>query len=42
MAEATRQHHQLATGKGANKGKGEKPSSPKPFKKGGKSGKGKC
>lgn len=41
MAEATRQHYQLATGKGANKPKGDKPSTPKTFKKGGKSSK-KC
>ena len=42
MAEPTRQHYQLATGKGANKPQGGKPSTPKPFKKGGKAGKSKC
>ena len=40
MANETRQHYALATGKGVNKSPGGKPSSPKPFKKGGKSGKG--
>jgi hypothetical protein len=42
MAESTRQHYQLATGKGANKAPGGKPSSPQPMKKGGKVKKDRC
>jgi hypothetical protein len=42
MANETRQHYALATGKSVNNQKTGKPSSPKPYKKGGKAKKGKC